>query len=171
MSISIYELMENNPDLLNLDPVQPGAVSCAELMEIDQFNGENLRPSWEKAKIQAQLFRDVMKTLPEFYTQGTKGFVITYEEIIALMAGMPEPDIRKKGLKVYLGLEPGTEGLKPKLFALPCLKNADGSSYDDYGIGPNFPPVIPAGLRFTDGPGEARPCPDQCGKTNFMNSP
>ncbi len=171
MSTSIYDLLENNPDLFDKELGIVRNVSCADLVDENEINGQSLVVSWMEARDQSRAYRDYLRGSPIPRSHKVNSFVIPYNRIMDLLNEMSDEPNDNKGIRVYIGLKPVMGGWAPRLFALPCLKDSSGLTYNDYQIDETFPPNILVGTLMESGPGEPRPCPDQCSRDNFMNTP
>jgi hypothetical protein len=172
MSTSIYELLRNNPNLLEPNGLLP-PVTCADLIEKDEIAGHKLKVDWTEARDQAQAYRRYLDELSIDDDLKMKSFIIPYDKIISLINTMKEEGLKDKdkGITVYIGLETVGSNWVPRLFVLPCFKDPVSKKYQDYKIDNTFPPKQTSAATSDYLPEEIRPCPNQCSSDNFMNNP
>jgi hypothetical protein len=162
MSSSVYQFLEQKA---NLSPTD-----CADLIERNVVEGVDLKCTWTEAKEMAAAYRKYLAGLPIAPNCKKKSFVISYTEIERLLDVLRTAADKQKGVRMYVGLETTNGGWVPRFFAVPCVYNAASKQYDDVLLNQNENDG-PMRTTLGDGPAELRPCPDQCGRDNFMNTP
>jgi hypothetical protein len=119
--------------------------------------------TWQEVKNKVVAFRNYVQGLnPSAKSAAKYAFMITKEDIKTMVdqaGGTQELD----GLRAYIGADIIEGQMVPILFFVAVKKDVSGN-YDDYDLGLTVPSGSQPMIAST------RPCPNWCGKTNFLNS-
>ncbi|MDE3236528.1 MAG: hypothetical protein KGO81_11275 [Bacteroidota bacterium] len=120
-------------------------------------------PTWDEATQCTKAYREYLKGLPIDDAYKTKAFLLTKEQINALMGD-------NDGIRVYLGLEAVSGGFRLRFFPVAAKENTKTSTYDDVNV-PKKPAKTLTVTSTSSDPTDVRPCPDYCSSTtNTLNS-
>ncbi|MES3017329.1 MAG: hypothetical protein V4721_06100 [Bacteroidota bacterium] len=122
---------------------------------------EGLSPKWEKAVKQCKRFRDEIRSYPIPKDKMTISYLFTQEDLDMLLN---QGGAKLNGIRAYIGLEEIQGKLVPRLHVVGCVK--DGARYNDV-----VPSQVGRDSQFLgDSLEEGRPCPEDCGTGNELNS-
>lgn len=127
---------------------------------MEQTN-QDLNPKWKKAIKQCKKFRDEIRSYPIPKEKMTISYLFKQEDLDLLL----NQDGRKlDGIRAYIGFEELNGKLIPSLHVVGCIK--DGTRYND--LVPSQKASNPQ--NYGDALEEGRPCPEDCGTGNELNS-
>jgi hypothetical protein len=130
---------------------------------------KELAPKWEHAFEQCQNYRAYLEAhASEFPRENITSYVLVKKDLDRLFDQNNKMIDR---IRLYIGhqhipVDDGTGNTynAVRLFVVGCVWNSDERRYDDFGV-PEPDKLDEGGVL-----GETRPCPDECGSSNGMNS-
>lgn len=127
---------------------------------MEQTN-ESLSSKWERAVKQCKKFRDEIRSYPIPQNQMTISYLFTQEDLDKLLN---QGGRKLDGIRAYIGFEELKGKLIPRLHVVGCIK--DGTRYND--VTPSQKSM--GSENFGDSLELGRPCPEDCGTENELNS-